>query len=230
MTNPNKAHVTLVCDRTGSMSGLQAETEKGVNAFINDRKVDPVDVSLLLVQFDAQDPFEVLHDGPVASAPEYHLAPRGLTPLLDCVGRAIVRTGESLAALAEDERPDKVVFVIATDGLENASTEYTWASVQEMIKRQTDDYSWQFVYLGIAADAWGQEAQLGVTVHTNSSAHGGVEKPRLRQCQRGHGGVLRHQRRQRVRCRAQRRYRRRGQHRRTAKLTPGLVCHSYSAC
>lgn len=170
MTNPNKAHVTLVCDRTGSMSSVQAEAENGVNVFINDRRNDPVDVSLLLVQFDTQDPFEVLHEGPVMDAVPYRLVPRGSTPLLDAVGRAIVSTGEILAAISEDDRPAKVVFVIQTDGHENASREYSAERIREMVKHQTETYGWQFVFLGTGLDAWSGQASMGIDYGTHAVA------------------------------------------------------------
>jgi len=88
--------------------------------------------------------------------------PRGSTALLDVMGRTIVDTGSRLSSLSEEDRPDNVIFVIVTDGHENASREFTASSVFDMVKHQTENYSWNFVYLGANQDAIAVGASLGI--------------------------------------------------------------------
>jgi hypothetical protein len=164
-------HITLVVDRTGSMYTIQKEAEGGVNAFLDEQRNVAGDCHLYLVQFDLE-AYDVVHDGPITGAGAYHLDPRSNTPLLDAVGRAITETGERLAALDEDDRPDKVIFIVQTDGEENASHDWTWESINAVVKRQTEEFNWQFVFLGTGPDTWAQGTQMGFA-HTTRSAAGG---------------------------------------------------------
>lgn len=164
-------HVAMVLDRSGSMMGVRSDIVGGFNQFIEEQKKAPGECTVTLVQFDSQEPYEVLRDfTSILDTPplgdEYQ--PRGMTPLFDAVGRCIANTGERLAALPEEERPAKVVVVILTDGLENASREYTSAQVAKMTKEQTEKYGWQFVYLGANQDAIEAGGDIGVTVSTSA--------------------------------------------------------------
>ena len=109
------------------MESIAADVIKGFNTFLADQQRQPGDCRLTLVQFD--DRYEVLYTGrPLAEAPELTretFVPRGTTALLDAIGRTIDATGDRLGALAEAERPDRVLVAIITDGLENASTDYS---------------------------------------------------------------------------------------------------------
>src|SRR5574340_126203 len=125
--------VTLVIDRSGSMSACVQEAEQGINHFIEEQKHG--EGLLSLVQFDSF--AEVVHRGvPIKDVPYYKLYPRGMTALLDAVGRAITDTGARLAAMPEQDRPGLVVFVIVTDGQENISHLFTKARIKEMIEHQ----------------------------------------------------------------------------------------------
>lgn len=88
--------------------------------------------------------------------------PRGSTPLLDALGHVIVRTGETLAAMAEDQRPARVIVVVSTDGKENDSREYSREVVGGMITEQTEKYGWDFVFIGAGFDAFTEGAKIGV--------------------------------------------------------------------
>src|SRR5688572_5989204 len=105
------------------MASIADDTIGGFNRFVTEQKAVPGDCTLTLVQFDSQDPYEVVHRAVnVADVPELTkqtFQPRASTPLLDCLGRAIVDTGQRLAAMPEAERPGKVFVVIITDGHEN---------------------------------------------------------------------------------------------------------------
>lgn len=153
--------VTVVLDRSGSMSSCQAEAENGVNHFVEEQRKQPGDCTFSLVQFDTE--YEFVHRGvKIAEVPKFHLVPRGMTALLDAVGRAINETGVRLSAMNENDRPGLVVFVIVTDGAENSSHEFKKPQIKEMIERQQKDYQWQFTFLGANQDAFGEAAALGI--------------------------------------------------------------------
>lgn len=154
MTNPNATHITLIADRTGSMRAIQSDAEGAINQFLDEQRKLDDQCSLLLVDFDDQQPFRTVFDGRIQDSVDYKLIPRGNTPLRDAVGKGIVITGERLAALAEDDRPGKVIFVVQTDGFENASREYTQDQVNAMIIEQTEKWGWTFVFMATGPDAW----------------------------------------------------------------------------
>jgi len=106
--------ITIVMDRSGSMNSCREEAENGVNHFIKEQSEASGECLLTLVQFDNE--YEFIHRGvPIGNVPKYSLVPRGMTALLDAVGRAINETGERLASMDETDRPGLVVFVIMTD-------------------------------------------------------------------------------------------------------------------
>ncbi len=153
--------VTVVLDRSGSMAACLTDAEGGVNTFIEEQKKHPGECAFSLVEFDTE--YNFVHKAtPVAEVGRYTLVPRGSTALLDAVGRAINETGERLAALKEEDRPSLVVFVIVTDGQENASKEFNRAQIKEMIERQQKDYNWQFTFLGANQDAFAEAGSLGI--------------------------------------------------------------------
>lgn len=144
-------HITVVLDRSGSMEAIRTDTIGGFNAFLKKQKGEPGTATLTLVQFDTQDPYEVIHQfRPVTEIPELTpdtFVPRASTPLLDAMGRAINDLGRRLSALAEEQRPSRVVMVIITDGQENSSTEFPQDQIGKMVKEQQEKYNWQFVFL-----------------------------------------------------------------------------------
>lgn len=153
--------ITLVVDRSGSMRQIQHDAEGGINAFVKKQATEPGEALLSLVQFDTE--YEFVHQGkPIKQVPKFQLHPRGMTALLDAVGRAINETGERLSKMAESERPGLVVFVIMTDGLENSSHEFTRAQVKQMIEEQQSKYNWQFTFLGANQDAFSEAGGLGI--------------------------------------------------------------------
>jgi predicted GTPase len=115
----------------------------------------------------------------VQDSVDYKLMPRGNTPLRDAVGKGIVITGERLAALSEDERPATVIFVIQTDGHENASREYTQDQVNAMINEQTEKWGWTFVFMASGPTAWGASqayagTQMGQNVYRSTGTAKGM--------------------------------------------------------
>lgn len=154
--------ITLVVDRSGSMSQCQSDAEGGINTFIKEQQNQEGDAALTLVQFDTE--YDFVHRGlPIKDVPAFKLVPRGNTALLDAVGRAINEAGERLEKIAEADRPGCVVFVIVTDGHENSSKEFTKAKVRELIKQQTANYNWQFTFLGADAASFAEATAMGIS-------------------------------------------------------------------
>jgi hypothetical protein len=161
MTNPNLTHIYFLLDRSGSMESIRLDTEGGFDAFIREQQQTPGECRVTLAQFDTEYE-EVYRDRPVGEVPPLHLQPRGMTALLDSIGRLVGEAGARLAALPEDERPGIVIVGIMTDGHENSSRELSHPQVKAMIERQTKEYGWQFLYLGADQDAIEVGASIGV--------------------------------------------------------------------
>ncbi|MGQ0701869.1 MAG: vWA domain-containing protein [Gemmatimonadales bacterium] len=169
MTNPQRTDITIVLDRSGSMASVKSDVEGGFARFLEDQRKLPGECTLSLTQFDSEAVEDVYVARPIGEAPGMELHPRGMTPLLDAVGRTITRTGERLAAVPEPARPGRVLFVIITDGMENASREFSKAQVRELIERQRRVYQWDFIYLGANVDAFAEAHAMGI-----SAAHAAV--------------------------------------------------------
>ena len=143
------------------MNQVRDDAEGGVNTFISQQAKEPGEALLTLVQFDTE--YEFLHTGvPIQTVPKYELVPRGMTALLDAVGRAINETGERLAKMPESDRPSLVIFVVMTDGQENSSKEFNKSQIKEMIERQQNDYDWHFTFLGANQDAFAEAGGMGI--------------------------------------------------------------------
>lgn len=160
----NLTELVFILDRSGSMYNLVNDTIGGFNSMIESQKKEPGEAYVTTVLFD--DHYELLHDHinlkeihPITDK-EYYT--RGCTALLDAVGKTINSIGARLNNTLEDERPDKVIFVIMTDGYENASNEFTKSEVKEMIEHQQSKYSWTFMFLGADIDAVGEAQSLGI--------------------------------------------------------------------
>ena len=168
MTNAAYTHLTLVVDRSGSMGSVQDEAQGGINALIADQFALEGKLTVTLSQFD--DAFETVQR--MGASPfTFSLEPRGMTALLDAVGMELVRTGEDLEALAEGDRPGRVVLVVVTDGQENASHEYTLETVRSMLAVQREQFGWEVRFLGADDAAWqGQALGVGTTRYANTGA------------------------------------------------------------
>lgn len=161
MTDPSLTHIYFLLDRSGSMQSIVDDTVGGFDAFIAEQRKTPGECRVTLAQFD--DAYEEVYaDLPISAVPSLVLQPRGTTALLDSIGRLVNDAGARLAALPEDRRPATVIVGIMTDGLENASREWSHPQVKELIERQTNDYQWQFLYLGADQDAVEVGMSIGV--------------------------------------------------------------------
>ena len=147
--------IVFILDRSGSMSGLEKDTIGGFNSTIEKQKQETGEAYVSTILFDNCS--EVLHDRvPLASiAPltEKEYFPRGSTALLDAMGNAIHHIGNVHKYAREEDRPEKTIFVITTDGYENASRRYTSDRVKQMVERQKQKYGWEFIFLGANIDA-----------------------------------------------------------------------------
>ena len=164
MTNPHLTHLYFLLDRSGSMNSIVEDTVGGFDAFIAEQRrfteEAPGECRVTLAQFD--DAYEEVYaDRPIADVPSLVLQPRGTTALLDSVARIVLDAGKRLAALPEDQRPGTVIVGIMTDGLENASREWSHPQVKQLIETQTRDYQWQFLYLGADQDAIEEGMRMG---------------------------------------------------------------------
>lgn len=176
MTNPTHSHITIVADRSGSMSSIRNDAEGGINSFIADQKKVKGTCSLYFVDFDTS--YEQVYDGDLAKMRKYSLSPRGGTALYDAIAKAIAETGERLAALPEDERPGNVFFIVSTDGGENSSREFSVLTnglekVTEMIKRQEEEWKWTFIFLAAGPEAFTQsQAFVGTRMSSVNTVSG----------------------------------------------------------
>ncbi|MDG1875568.1 MAG: VWA domain-containing protein [Mariniblastus sp.] len=189
--NKDLADITLVVDRSGSMQEIRSDAEGGINSFIEQQAQAEGQALITLVQFDTE--YEFVHRAIVANdIPKYSLVPRGGTALLDAVGRAINETGARLAAMQEQDRPGLVAFVIATDGLENASCEFSRAQIKTMIEEQQSKYNWQFTFLGADQDAFAEARAMGMA----AGGHANYAKQKVAAAYAGTSSKLRRMRQQ----------------------------------
>lgn len=160
----NLTEIVFILDRSGSMAGLERDTIGGFNAMLEKQKKENGEAYVSTVLFDNQT--EVIHDRvPVATVPlltdnEYYV--RGSTALLDAVGGAIHHIGNVHKYARQEDVPEKTLFVITTDGMENASRRYTYDRVRQMIQRQKEKYGWEFLFLGANIDAAAEARRFGI--------------------------------------------------------------------
>jgi uncharacterized protein YegL len=158
----NLTEIIFLLDRSGSMSGLENDTIGGFNGFIkNQAALGSSKITTVL--FDDQ--YEILHNGIKAETVELtskEYFTRGSTALLDAVGKTIKDVKERIKASAKADRPGKIIFVITTDGHENASREYTYKDIKEKIEKQTKKHGWEFIFMGANIDVVKESANLGI--------------------------------------------------------------------
>ena len=162
--NEQLTELIFILDRSGSMAGLENDTIGGFNSLVKKQCELPGKTIVTAVLFD--DEYEVLWEGmdaekTVLTEKEYYV--RGMTALLDAVGKTILSVRGRLANTAADKLPRKVLFVITTDGYENASREFTYKKVKEMIKFQQEKHQWEFLFIGANIDAAEEAGNLGVS-------------------------------------------------------------------
>lgn len=160
----NLTEIIFILDRSGSMGGLEQDTIGGFNSLIEKQKKEDGEAYISTVLFDHSS--EVLHDRvdldkiQPMTAKEYYV--RGSTALLDAVGGAIHHIGNVHKYAREEDRPEKTMFIIMTDGCENASRTYRYNEIKRMISRQKEKCGWEFMFLGANIDAVSEARKFGV--------------------------------------------------------------------
>lgn len=156
--------VVFILDRSGSMRGLEADTIGGFNSMIEKQRKEEDEAYISTVLFD--DSCEVLYDrvpvGKVEPMNDKQYYVRGCTALLDAIGGAIHHIANVHKYAREEDRPEKTLFIITTDGMENASHYYTYEKVRSMIERQKQRYGWEFLFLGANIDAAAEAKRFGI--------------------------------------------------------------------
>ena len=162
----NKNLIVSVIDRSGSMSVIKDDAIGGFNSFIEDQKSDNPDdlVTLVLFNHDVTTVYENRKLAEVEPLNNQTYETVGLTALYEAIGSTMDRVGQQLAAKPEWERPQKVIFVILTDGQENYSntTEWPTQKVKDMINHQRNKYSWDFVYLAATEEGMQDGLKIGI--------------------------------------------------------------------
>lgn len=173
--------LVFILDKSGSMGGLERDTIGGYNAMLEMQKTVAGAARLTTVLF--ADTYERLHDRvdlrtvPPMTAKEYAVG--GSTALLDAIGRTIHDMDQLRQGEAESGRAGKVLFVITTDGMENASREYSYDQIKALIERQRSRYGWEFVFLGANIDAIGVAGRFGIAPGRAQNYHADEEGTRL---------------------------------------------------
>lgn len=165
MTNKNLTEMVFILDRSGSMSGLEADTIGGYNSLLEKQRNETGEAVVTTVLFD--DRYEMIHDRVAIkkikdiTSKEYFA--RGMTGLLDAIGKTINHVGNRHKNALESEVPHKTMVVIITDGYENASREYSLLQVKKMIEHQKEKYGWEFLFLSANIDAVSTAASFGIS-------------------------------------------------------------------
>jgi uncharacterized protein YegL len=169
--------LVFILDRSGSMGGLESDTIGGYNAMLKEQSKMDGEVIVTTVLFD--DAYELLYDRinlrgvkPITSK-EYFV--RGSTALLDAVGKTIQKMINVQRNTSDDEKAEKVLFVITTDGMENASREYSYAKLKAMIEHQKSKYGWEFIFLGANIDAVQEAERFGIDQSRAAQYHNDQE-------------------------------------------------------
>lgn len=160
----NLTEIVFILDRSGSMAGLEEDTIGGFNAMIRKQKDEDGEAYVSTVLFDNDS--QVIHDRldiqniQPMTCKDYYV--RGCTALLDAVGKSIHHIRNVHKYAREEDRPEKTIFVITTDGMENASREYTYDRVKQMIQQEQEQNGWEFLFLGANIDAAKEAARFGI--------------------------------------------------------------------
>lgn len=159
-----KTEILFILDRSGSMQHLTTDTIGGFNSFIEQQKKEDGEATLTTILFD--DKYEVLHDRvdiqKVEPLNDKQYYARGMTALLDAIGRSVNDLKANIKNQKKEDRPDNVIVVITTDGQENASKEFKANVVKEMIEKLQNKKKWQFIFLGANIDAVETASTYGI--------------------------------------------------------------------
>ena len=160
----NKVECVFILDRSGSMAGLESDTINGFNGLLNKQRTQEGEALITTVLFDHD--YELLHDRidikliNNISEKEYYV--RGSTALLDAIGLTIDKIGNVQKITRVEDRAQKVLFVITTDGMENSSHKYSYSRIKHMIENQKSKYNWEIIFMGANIDAIEMASRFGI--------------------------------------------------------------------
>ncbi|MBQ6625706.1 MAG: VWA domain-containing protein [Ruminococcus sp.] len=182
MTKNNTTELIFILDRSGSMAGLESDTIGGFNAMIEKQKKVDGECFVSTILFDNES--EVLHDrlklSEIKPMTDKDYTVRGCTALIDALGGAIKHIGNIHKYAREEDVPKHTMFVITTDGMENASRRYSSEEVKRMIQHQKEKYGWEFLFIGANIDAvetarhYGIDEDRAVNYHADKMGTGVV--------------------------------------------------------
>lgn len=156
--------LVFILDRSGSMAGMESDTIGGFNAFLKEQQQSQDPAKLTTILFDQN--IEVLHDrmdlAAISHLNDHDYKVRGSTALLDAIGFGIHKIIQVQRSSKPEHQADKVIFMITTDGMENASRRFTQTEIKTLIDRQTSDYHWEFIFLGANIDAVEVASHYGI--------------------------------------------------------------------
>ncbi|SEG24911.1 Uncharacterized conserved protein YegL, contains vWA domain of TerY type [Eubacterium ruminantium] len=159
--------VVFIMDRSGSMGGLEADTIGGYNSMLSKQKQEEGEAIISTILFDDQ--MEILHDrkrlDEVKQITDKDYYVRGCTALLDAVGGAIHHISKVQKETLEEDRPEKTLFIITTDGMENSSRQYSYEKVKKMVEKKKKKHHWEFIFLGANIDAVEVAGKFGVAAN-----------------------------------------------------------------
>ena len=165
--------LVFILDRSGSMGGLEKDTIGGFNAMLKKQKKQEGEVLVSTVLFNSYS--KVIHDRvpleQVQPMTEEDYCVGGTTALLDAVGGAIKHIGMVHKYARPEDRPEKTMIIITTDGMENASRKYTYDKVRQMIEHEKEKYGWEFLFLGANIDAAQEAARFGISADRAADYH-----------------------------------------------------------
>ena len=167
------SELVFILDRSGSMGGLESDTIGGYNGLLDRQRGEVGEALVTTVLFDNECIF--LHDrvnikgvAPITRK-DYYV--RGNTALLDAIGKTLVKIENAQMHTTEDERPEKTLVVITTDGLENASKEFTFEKVRAMVEHMQKEHGWEFVFLGANIDSAKVAGNFGICANRTANYH-----------------------------------------------------------
>lgn len=173
--------IVFILDRSGSMLGLEDDTIGGYNAMLKKQQKEEGEAIVTTVLFDNN--YDIIHDRTnieeIKPLTEKEYFVRGTTALLDAVGRTISKIVNATRNTKKEYQAEKVMFVIITDGMENASSEYNYERVKAMIERQKERYNWEFIFLGANIDAVETASRFGIAEDRAANYHADSEGTQL---------------------------------------------------
>ena len=169
----NLTELVFILDRSGSMGGLEKDTIGGFNSMLARQRNEPGEAYVSTILFDNET--EVIHDRvplcQVRDLTEEQYYVRGCTALLDAVGGAIHHIGNVHKYARKEDIPEKTLFIITTDGMENASRKYSYERVRKMIQHEKEKYGWVFLFLGANIDAAAEAKRFGIDESRAANYH-----------------------------------------------------------